>query len=160
MATATRRAAGHTRSPLMAAQRVSLRMGAVVVLMSLLVATSSAGTETWLKVEAPGGLFPQEAARAASPATTVEASDLTGLQVTARTEGLVLRPRENKAGRFVELTWPEAKVWGEVGTPAIPVIRELFVVPAGAQVSLSVVPGLAAVIDAELAGGSPPGRAP
>ncbi len=117
--------------------RMSLRMGAAAIAVTLLVTAGFASASTWLHVDQSGIAAVKETTATAAPTLTVEASNLSALRVSAQTSGLTLQTHENKTGRFMELGWPDAPMYGEVGSPGLPVIRGLFIAPAGALVSVS-----------------------
>nr|HPM84863.1 C25 family cysteine peptidase [Candidatus Anammoximicrobium sp.] len=124
-------------------------IGTVVLAVACLATTGGAHADTWLQVDAHGAVTLSEATPTA-PAVTVTVADrsgLSGLTVVAATSGVALQRHEQKAGQFVELTWPEASISGEIGMPALPVIRRLFVAPAGASVSVSYTTGPAIIVD-------------
>ncbi|MCK4341204.1 MAG: hypothetical protein KAY37_05710 [Phycisphaerae bacterium] len=130
-----------------------VRMGTVAAAAVLFMSAGLASAGTWLKIDTLGNVMSKDPAAASAAILTVEASDLTGLTVRVQTSGLELRPHEEtKVDQFVEVTWPEAQVYGEVGDPAIPVIRRAFAAPAGASVSLAVYAGTAVTIDTQVAG--------
>jgi hypothetical protein len=119
----------------------------------LCVATSVASADTWVAVDSAGSISTQDSAPGAPPKLMVAASSARGLTVNARLEGVLLQPVKNKDGQpFVQVTWPDAAAYGEVGTPALPVIRRLFVAPEGAQVSYSVRTGPQTIIDGSVIG--------
>ncbi|MCK4342642.1 MAG: hypothetical protein KAY37_13070 [Phycisphaerae bacterium] len=137
------------------ALRMGFRGRNVVLAVILLAAVGFASADTWLEVDASGTavLRPVQGpaatlyTNAEIPGLSVDRSDWAGLSVTAWTPGLLLRLHENEVGQFVEATWPEAAVSGEIGTPAMPVLRGLLVVPAGADVNFTYELGPATTID-------------
>ncbi len=117
-----------------------------VVLAALGVLTvAAAAEESWLAFTSDGVIV-GGAGAATAPAVVVDRSDDTGLAVNVTTGGVLLSERATKGGAFVEVHWPEASVAGEVGTPALPVVRRLLIAPPLATVSLSVNPGPARVV--------------
>ncbi len=127
---------------------------AVAVLMALV---SPAQAERWLAIDTTGVTLVDDAAVAApvsEPVLTVEGSSIAGLDVSVRLTGLSVRTVENKAGFFTELTWPLAPLSGEVGAPGLPVVRRLFVVPAGSKVTVAAALGPAVTVDAATLGHS------
>ncbi len=129
---------------------------ATVVLTVLVALVVPAQAERWLTVDAAGATLVDDAAVApvAEPVLTVDASSIAGLDVSARLTGLTLRTVENKHGFFTELAWPLASISGEVGEPGLPVVRRLFVVPAGAKVTVAAALGPAVTIDSTTLGQS------
>ena len=117
----------------------------------VLVLVNPASASEWLEV-GPAGTAAVIKAPAVAPALAVSRSDLTGLSLTVQTAGVELLRHENTAGRFLELTWPDASIHGQVGAPALPVIRRLFIAPAGASVSCKCDAGAAVRIDLAAAG--------
>ena len=75
-----------------------------------------------------------------------------GIWLTADVPGLAITQRKTDAGDFVDLSWPESSPFGEIGSPELPVIRRLFVAPAGAVVSVDAVIAAETTIDASTLG--------
>ena len=129
--------------------RTSFRIGAAVLAVTCLFTAGLSTAGPWLQLDPAGAVALTDAA-GTPPTVTVYPAGLAGLQVVAETAGVSMAKHENKSGQFVELSWPDASFYGEVGTPALPVIRRLFVVPAGATVSLSYDAGAALTVDSTL----------
>jgi hypothetical protein len=117
-----------------------------VLLVWALTCVGPAAADQWHSVDASNALSPDPAAVPGEPSVTVLASGPDGLRVAAATPGLDLEDVSAAGGQFVRVSWPDSPYFGEIGTPALPVIRRLFVVPAGARVSLSVQAGAAAAL--------------
>ncbi len=122
-----------------------------VTLLGLAVASSAVAADSWLAVSSAGVQLADTSAVQA-PAFEIHQSDLNGLVVSSHLHGLQVASRANDAGKFVELSWPGAKPSGAVGTPALPVIRELFVAPAGATISVQSDLGTAVLVDQQTLG--------
>ncbi len=133
------------------ASRKSLRLVTTGLVAALMMTAGVASASTWLAVD-PNGITFGDTTAATAPTVSVEVSDLTRLSVSAHVDGLELKRFENKTGSFTELGWPMAPKCGELGEPSVPVIRELFVAPAGADVVVSYTPGRATIIDEAAAG--------
>jgi hypothetical protein len=118
--------------------------GLVFVAASLLLPTAFADV-TWHAAD--NGTWTLADTAAQAPQVTVRGADETGLDVSATVASLALRPVDNAAGRFVEVTWPDAGLAGDVGAPALPVMRRLFVAPPDAQVTWQLSHGEATVLD-------------
>jgi hypothetical protein len=136
----------------MVARKTSLRLWTTMGVV-LGLAAGLAAADTWLQVDQAEAIVQQEPTAASAPTLSVEAADLSGLRVAVHADGLTLHPRQNKEGQsFIELTWPDAQPYGALGTPALPVVRRIFAVPEGAQVSYTVRAGAEATIDAATLG--------
>ncbi|MEW6199384.1 MAG: C25 family cysteine peptidase [Planctomycetota bacterium] len=118
----------------MSGRKLSWRIA--VTLAGLILAGTAATADTWLEIDQAGVVALTDGAAATRPKVDVQRADLTALRVTAETRGVMLQGRTLPSGEFVELTWPDAAIAGEIGTPALPVIRHLFVAPPGATLSL------------------------
>ncbi|MFQ5805464.1 MAG: C25 family cysteine peptidase [Phycisphaerae bacterium] len=118
----------------------------------LVIVASSAGAGTWFTIAPDGMVRVNAEAVPQPPQVVVDWYDDTGLEVTVDVAGLEFTLEETGAGEFVLVSWPEAPLAGELGTPALPVVRRLLVVPQGATVALEVREGQAAVIDLAAAG--------
>ncbi|UCG31612.1 MAG: hypothetical protein JSU68_08080 [Phycisphaerales bacterium] len=123
-----------------------------VTLACVLVSSTAVANDLWLSAAPGGRAVLEEMTFAAEPQMTVHGFDQTGIQVGAMAPGLALRPVQNDAERFLDLSWPEASKNGEIGHPAIPVVRRIFAAPPGAEVSVSVRQGAAVTLDLEAAG--------
>ncbi|MEW6250175.1 MAG: C25 family cysteine peptidase [Planctomycetota bacterium] len=97
----------------------------IAVLAAVLACAAVAAADGWVAV---GAASPVPAA----PDVAVTQADAGALQVQVRTPGLDLATVTRAGRAFVELSWPDAQPFGEVGTPALPVVRRLFVAPRGA----------------------------
>jgi hypothetical protein len=117
------------------------------------LAGSMAAADTWIETDASGAAILREADAAHPPVLTVANSDSTGLRVTVHSDGVLLKPRTNRRGEsFVELSWPDAAVTGDIGTPSLPVVRQFFVTPYGATPVPRVTVESVTTIDATVAG--------
>ena len=123
---------------------MSFRTAALAVVV--LCCAGLASADNWYSVDSSGALAPDQLSTPSAPAVAVTASDLSGLHVAAATPGLDLEIVQTSAGSFVRASWPDSPYYGEIGTPALPVMRRLFIVPAGATVDLSVEVGPAAAL--------------
>ncbi len=121
-------------------------------LLAAVVLVVTAPAATWLDLSAAGGPVIDPLGAPAAPDVAVLASDHQALSVAVVTPGLTLDLAGRSAGDFVVLGWPDASIAGEVGAPALPVVRRLFVVPAGASLSLNYDAGPAMPLDAAALG--------
>ncbi|MCK4659057.1 MAG: hypothetical protein KAV82_05995 [Phycisphaerae bacterium] len=130
--------------------------GALLVAALLAAVASSAEAYTWLAVtpDARLGLSGDGAPQAAR--VDVNRHNDTGLEVSVDILGLELASKTTQAGEFVEVRWPEAPIAGEIGRPALPVVRKLFIAPQGATVDLVVHEGQPSVINLQEVGFAAP----
>ena len=89
---------------------------------------------------------------AAAPVVSVTNTDNTGFSADVQLRGLHMQPVKTRGGEFVQLGWPDASLTGDVGQPAIPVVRRIFVVPQGADVSFETTLSTPARLDLAEAG--------
>ncbi len=115
---------------------IGRRVTVVVALLTVFAAGSALAADSWLAVDAGGRVAVSPLTQEVVPVVAVERADATGLNVSVRFAGLAARQRQTKGGAFVELGWPDAAVAGQIGEPALPVVRKLFVAPPGATVSV------------------------
>ncbi|HVP13821.1 MAG TPA: C25 family cysteine peptidase, partial [Phycisphaerae bacterium] len=114
--------------------------------LAVVLITSSAAADLWVSTPS-GGPVAVQAGPDRAPSLAVEDQGQTGFDVTLTTEGLAVEPSQTKGGEFVRIQWPGASITGEVGSPAIPVIRRLFVVPNGATVAVNAAVGEPVTLD-------------
>ncbi len=126
--------------------------GWVACAATMLAAGTAPAGDPWMEVSATGQVVLTEAAAYDEPLVTVNRTDRSGLDVKVAVPGISLGVRDTKGGQFVEVRWPDASVAGEVGTPALPVLRRLFVAPPGATVTLATQAGQPVVVDESAAG--------
>jgi len=119
----------------------------VPALVAALFVTTAALADSWVTVAPDGRLAVKEAAPAEAPQLDVLGYDESGIRVSVDVPGVALQPRKTKGGEFVVVTWPDAAPAGEIGTPALPVIRRLFIAPPGAMALATPTVGTAATID-------------
>ena len=128
---------------------VRVTLGALAVIF---ITAGAAGGDSWVSVTADGKLAVRDATLALAPGLAVAGYDKTGIDARLGPAGVVLSPQKTPRGTFISVTWPEAPVAGEVGTPALPVVRRLFTAPPDTRVQLSVSEGEAVVIDLSAVG--------
>ena len=116
----------------------------VAVLLGL---ASVAAAGSWLNL-APAG----DDAAPLPPSLAVTDQDLAGFDVDIYVPGVSISARTTKGGVFFNASWPDAAFAGELGTPARPVIRRLFVAPPRATVSVTATTTQPTVIDVAAAG--------
>ncbi len=119
-----------------------------LVLLSMVLATA----DSWVTATPEGAVAVEQDVAATPPQVTVLTADETGLQVAVDTSGLSVGLRKTKGGDFVAVSWAESPMAGRLGTPALPVIRELFIAPPGAIVTVGAQAGTPVVIDADALG--------
>ena len=91
------------------------------VLVCLALAPAAAAT-TWVSVTPDYTLSAKEGAKPLAPAVSVNWHDADGLSVTVQSRGLSLDPLgDPESGQFVSVSWPGARLDGQVGAPALPV---------------------------------------
>ncbi|MCK4872145.1 MAG: hypothetical protein KAS72_05435 [Phycisphaerales bacterium] len=83
---------------------------------------------------------------AGPPIVAITAVDDDRIELTVQLDGIRAQQVDTKAGAFVALTWPGAAPWGDVGTPLLPVYRQLFTAPVGADVNLNITSGPSHII--------------
>ena len=126
--------------------RKSFQLG-TVTLTAILWLCAGLATADNVIIDSSGNVTVAAVPAPAAPALAVSSDGLAGLRVAAETIGLDVRSIDNKAGQFIEITWPDAATFGEIGAPALPVIRRLFIAPPGATLSWSAEVGAAVTID-------------
>jgi hypothetical protein len=109
--------------------------------------TGALAADSWVQIAPDGSLSVREAAPLQMPQMDVLGYDENGLEVTADVRAVGLLQRKTRGGEFVVVTWPDAAPSGNIGAPALPVIRRQFIAPPGATVSATPTIGTAAVID-------------
>ena len=130
----------------------STRPFGLVLVVTMLAASGAWAGDSWVQITPDGMLSIEDATSAGVPRVDVLCYDEGGLQVSIDIPGVALRPRETDEGDFVVVTWHDAAPWGEIGAPALPVVRRLFIVPPAASVSLVATVGTATVIDSATVG--------
>ena len=123
------------------------RCKGLTLVLAMLLACSASASEAWYHLTSDGTLGAKDLLLAQSPTTTVEGYDAAGIQVTVETAGVALLPLKTKGGEYVVVTWPDAAPSGLDGAPALPVVREIFVAPPNAKVSLDFAVGSETSID-------------
>ncbi len=117
--------------------QASRTMVVTVLLLAVLATTQNAIADTWVSVRADGQVRLEAGSSCPGPVVTVDEYGETGFDVGVEVGGVEVVPVKTRGGEFVRLGWGEDSVYGAVGEPAIPVVRRLFVVPAGANVTVS-----------------------
>lgn len=107
------------------------------VAAALLVTALSAVADTWYAIT-PDGLRAKESIAAVAPDLRVVADEADRLEFTIRVDGLRVESFKTIDGAFVNVDWPGAASFGDIGSPAIPVVRNVFVAPVGAVVTARV----------------------
>jgi len=125
-------------------------------ILALLVAIglgsgTAAADQVWVTADAQGQAALGET-ETSGPQVLVTVSDNTSISLEVEISGFSIDRQKTRGGEFLVLDWPEASPSGEIGSPMLPVIRELFLAPHGAEVSVSIQAGLPLVIDAQTLG--------
>jgi len=117
---------------------LTARCSAAAIVAAAAWTVCAPAADTWLSV-APGGQMLKRAPVAArAPEVIVGEVRRDGLRLSVDVPGVTAAVRQNRFGRFVEIGWPDGAVFGDVGSPALPVIRKLLLVPDGTRVTLAV----------------------
>ena len=125
----------------------------IALLASFCLAGGNAGaSQIWATTADDGGTALKEMSVASSPEASVLSADESGLTLDILVPGFSLDMQKTKGGEFLALGWPSAAIAGDVGAPALPVVRELFLAPLGAEVTVQVDAGDAISLNAELLG--------
>ncbi|MCP4246639.1 MAG: hypothetical protein GY778_06290, partial [bacterium] len=136
----------------MARSRLGTGMITAVIGLGFLLQTVAWAGEAWLSVEADRSVSIAERPAVAAPRMVAQSQGVDGLGVTVQVAGLTVEPSETAGGRFLRVGWPDASVYGQIGAPAIPVLRRLFVAPLGAVVTVAAQEGAPVVVDLAAAG--------
>ncbi len=123
---------------------------AAVVLM--VVTCGVTAGDSWVAVSPDGKAVVGEFVSAQVPLVAVTKSGTEGFSALLGTSGFGVAIEDTLTGQFLRIDWPDASIAGEIGEPAIPVVRRLFVAPPGAQVTVSTLEGETMVVDLEEAG--------
>ncbi|MHC4615761.1 MAG: C25 family cysteine peptidase [Planctomycetota bacterium] len=121
-------------------------------LVALLFVCTNALAAEWFTLSPDGQLVPDQTSLPTDPGLAVNRADETGVAVSVQLAGVVLDARQHEAGAFTSVTWPESATLGEIGQPALPVMRRLLVVPNGATFALDVTAGQPMRVDLAAAG--------
>ncbi len=109
---------------------------ALALAVTLAIASAAEAQDSWLRVTSGGSAILASADQAQAPIIGDPVHDASGIRLSVAAFGLALDRRTTRGGEFVALSWPEAPVAGELGAPALPVVRRLFLAPPGADVSV------------------------
>ena len=127
--------------------RLSVQLVLLPMVVVLLAGEPAIG-DAWIAVTANGTSVAQDLAAATPPALSVKGYDDSGIDVAIDASGFALTPRKTKGGQFMEVTWTDASIAGEIGAPGIPVMRRVFEAPADTVPTLSINADAPVVIDA------------
>ena len=119
---------------------------ACALFVCLTLVSPSFAEDTWLTVT-PDGLAPGAEAVPAGPTVVVEQSDISGISIRVTTAGLAFENQTTKGGEFVSIRWPDAPIAGHVGSPAVPVMRRLFIAPPETTVTVTSRTGIPTLVD-------------
>jgi hypothetical protein len=129
---------------------------ALVITAWLTAAVSNAAADTRLTFTPEGEVGLDGGATPQPPRVVVDAYDGTGLEVTVDLMSLELTHQTTPGGEFVLVGWPKPSMGGELGEPALPVIRRLFAVPEGSTVDVEVREGDVSIVDLQAVGFAAP----
>jgi len=129
----------------------SAGLGSLVVIAVIVMASGAAAADSWVVVNEEGEAVVQSVTFAEVPEVTVIRSDIGGVGARFDTPGFGISSEETPAGDFLRLRWSDASMAGQIGEPALPVIRRLLVAPPGAEVTLTVFAGESAQLGLEAA---------
>ena len=127
----------------------------VLLLLSFVLAiggSAPAAAEQWIEPAATGPQF-RDDGPAEAPALDIVASDASGIRLMVTVPGFSVKPTRKNPESFITLGWPGAALSGEVGSPALPVIRRLFLAPPGAAVTVQTTTGEPLVVGSDTLGG-------
>jgi len=113
---------------------------------------SDATAGTWVSVSTDGTVSAVQDGASGPPQVMVGWHDDSGLSVQVDVAGLEFSRTTTKGGEFVSVGWPELSTAGEIGYPAIPVVRRLFIAPPQADVSVATAQGPPVIIDGQTLG--------
>ncbi len=130
------------------------RKGLVAVVI-LAVAGTVHADDAWLSV-GPSGFAFESSSAVEVPAVGVNRSEDRGLALTVGVSGVVLSDRSTKGGAMIDVGWPDAAMTGAIGTPALPVVRRLFLAPPESIVTVTAAAGGGTVVDLGAAGFAAP----
>ncbi len=122
------------------------------LLISICLVNGATADQVWVSTGAQGQPVFGETGEAAGPQVLVTASDASSILLDVDVPGFSIVRQKTRGGDFLVLNWPDAAAAGAVGSPMLPVVRELFLAPHGAEVNVSVQAGLPLVIDAQALG--------
>ncbi len=134
----------------MSANRPLTFILALLVAMSL-VSGPAAADQVWVTADVNGQAALGDT-ETSGPHVLVTSSDATSIVLEAGIPGFSIDRQKTMGGEFLVLDWPGACPSGAIGSPALPVIRKLFLAPHGAEVSVTAQAVLPLVIDAQTLG--------
>lgn len=111
------------------------RFAWIAAAATLLFATmQSAATTAWYAATT-SGLQDKEVSAAVSPELNVLADKPNQVELSIRLDGFGIETFKTDDGTFARISWPGSAISGDVGAPAIPVVRRIIVAPVGAAVT-------------------------
>jgi hypothetical protein len=125
----------------------STRSIGLMIALVLLATASAPAADSWVRLAPNGQLAVERSATSEAPRVILRTCNQDALQLSVETPGVGLLAQKTDAGDFVTVTWPDAAPWGQIGGPALPVIRRLFIAPLDATVSLATAVGPVGTID-------------
>lgn len=123
-------------------------------LVSLAVAANgiAAVADVSVGLSPAGGILLDSQAPAVSPQIRIFNSGDQGMVLDVHIPSVLLSARQTELGEFQMLSWPDAGPSGEIGSPALPVVRRLFIAPHGATVTVSASAASSALLDETIVG--------
>jgi hypothetical protein len=123
-----------------------------ITLALIIVTANFAAADAWLTVTPTGEAGLKDIVAAVSPELSAQDFGPSGLRVTVDLAGLTVGALKTQFGEFVSVTVPDGSLAGEIGAPAIPVVRRLFIAPPSASVTVDVQVGPAYDADSTTVG--------
>ena len=133
-----------------------VRFLGLMLAMGALTTAALGQADSWVQAAPDSHPAVSDSSAPQAPQLEVLSYDESGIRLTVDLPGVALLPSKTKVGAFVTVTWPDAAVAGEVGMPALPVIRRLFIVQPDASVAVNATLGAAEVIDLATVGAALP----
>ncbi len=130
---------------------MKLHCASILIVALTAFAPGTVAAEQWLWIAADGNPD-THTSQPSMPRVDVLGYDEHGLQVSVSTPGVALRRLGTEQGDFVVVSWDDAGPSGEIGAPALPVVRRLFVAPLEGAVSIATTVGPTTAIDEAAAG--------
>ena len=119
----------------------------LLAVVGLLGAAPTVFGGTWIAVNPDGAFSADGTTPAQAPEVVVHWYGDTGLDVSIHLAGIELARESTESGEFVRVTCPKTPIAGDLGMPALPVVRRLFGVPEGATVDLHTQESESSIVD-------------
>ena len=119
----------------------------IIGVLSVLLAAMPVAADNWASLSNQGDVVLSDVQRESAPSLQVLHSDTAQLRVGVALDGVALKTHFTKAAQYLRVEWDNASYTTEIGRPQLPVLRRLFVVPPGADVSVTYELGTATTLD-------------